>query len=183
VAVQSLLFHLIDEKDFTVRLLVATTSVLVALSLTACGNTVQVASLSAVPTDLAVPTDMITLNFNGQALTIEVPASPTPASYGPGFNFTVQGMATLSTGGKCADGLEFYTNPIGGGGFADSCIQGLAPYIDPGIQLFTGSVTDPTFIPGTYDFNVGGLAGVLTIMPTSPTTGSVIRPGISLLGN
>jgi hypothetical protein len=157
-----------------VRFLLATTALFVSLLLSACGGTV----LATVPEAEVAPTDVLTLNFNGQTLSIELPASPTPASYGPGYNFTVQAMATLSTGDTCKDGLEFYTNPMGGGGFADSCIEGLAPYIDPGVQLFTGSVTEPTFIPGTYNFNVGGLAGVLTIIrqtvtpALSPTVGT-----------
>ena len=112
---------------------------------------------------------VLNLNYNSQALTIELPASPTPASYGPGFNFTVSAMATFSTGATCPDGLEFYTNPTGGGGFADSCIEGLTPYIDPGVQMFTGTVTEPTFVPGTYNFSVGGMAGVLTIAPKTTT--------------
>jgi hypothetical protein len=157
-----------------VRFLLATTALSVSLLLSACGGTV----LATVPEVEVAPTDVLTLNFNGQTLSIELPASPTPASYGLGYNFTVQAMATLSTGDTCKDGLEFYTNPMGGGGFADSCIEGLAPYIDPGVQLFTGSVTEPTFIPGTYNFNVGGLAGVLTIIrqtvtpALSPTVGT-----------
>ena len=144
------------------RLLLTATMVFVSLSLTACGGIV----LEGIPQ--TVPTDILTVTYNGKTLTLELPASPTPATYGPGYNFTVAATATLSTGVTCADGLEFYTNPLGGGGFADTCIQGLAPYIDPGVQMFTGNVTDPTFVPGIYPFNVGGMAGVLTIAVKPP---------------
>lgn len=129
-------------------------------------------------------TDVFTLSYNNQQLTVDLPANPTPTSYGPGYNFTVSGTALLSSGQTCADGLEFYTYPLGGGGFADSCILGLAPYTDQGVQLFTGSVTDPTFIPGIYDFTAGGDPGVLTITQVTPTPepSSLILLGTGVLG-
>ncbi len=131
-----------------------------SLLVSGCGSTVTAISTAT----LALPQiDVLTLTYNGQALTLELPASPTPTTYGSGYNFTVSGMAVFANGSTCADGLEFYTDPVGGGGFADSCIAGLAPYTGQGTQMFSGSVTEPTFIPGIYNFNAGGLPGVLTI--------------------
>ena len=148
--------------NFSLRLLLSITTLSVALLMSACGGTV----LATAPQ--VTPMDVLALSYNGDSLTLELPASPTPVTYGQGYNFTVAATAVLSTGATCNDGMEFYTNPVGGGGFADSCIQGLAPYIDPGVQMFTGSVTNPTLIPGIYKFNVGGLPGVLTITAKPP---------------
>jgi hypothetical protein len=125
--------------------------------------------------------DVFTLSYGGQTLTIDFPANPTPASYGLGYNFTVDGTAVFSTGATCADGMEFYTYPTGGGGFADSCILGLAPYTDQGVQMFSGPVTDPTFIPGTYDFNTESGSGALTISQT-PEPPSLLLLGTGLVG-
>lgn len=114
----------------------------------------------------------------------DLPANPVPTTFGLGYNFTVDGTAIFSTGKTCADGLEFYTYPTGGGGFADSCILGLAPYTDQGVQMFTGAVNDPTFILGTYDFNTDCGPGVLTIAQVAPTPepSSLILLGTGLLG-
>ena len=156
------------------RRLLVTFTLFASFLLSGCGSAVTVATVATVA---GPQMDVLTLSYNGQALTLELPASPTPTTYGSGYNFTVSGMAVFADGSTCADGLEFYTNPVGGGGFADSCIAGLAPYIGQGTQLFSGSVTEPTFIPGTYNFNAAGLPGVLTIakkitVASTPTSGS-----------
>jgi hypothetical protein len=139
----------------------AFSALFVTLLTSGCGSGVRIATTT--PSTPAIPMVLLTLTFNGQTLTLELAASPTPSTYGPAFNFTVSATVTFANGTTCADGMEFYTMPLGGGGFADSCILGLTPYIDPGVQMFTGDVTAPTFTPGNYLFLVGALPGSLTI--------------------
>jgi hypothetical protein len=127
--------------------------------------------------------DSFTLSWGGQTLTFESPANPTPALFLAGTYFVIDPAATITppvAGGSFAsEMLNFFTGAEGGG-FAETYFG-----IDAqdGVLLFSGDVSDPTFIPGTYDFTTGNdETGVLTITPTpTPEPASFALLGIGLV--
>ncbi len=119
-----------------------------------------------------------------------IPASPvapllvqTGSYLGNGFSIagttygTLNGAPTSFTAaGVFPNGLTFW--PIAPGCFSDLCealefgIAGSGQYIfDSGQQLFTGPVTAPSFVPGTYQGFTPGSSPVTVVI--SSTTGGV----------
>jgi hypothetical protein len=124
--------------------------------------------------------DSFTLSWGDQTLTFVSPASPTPVNYLAGTYFSISPAATitppLAGGSFASESLNFFT-AAETGGFADEYFG-----IDAqdGVVLFSGDVTDPTFIPGTYDFTAANDGtGVLTITPTpEPASFALLVTGI-----
>jgi hypothetical protein len=104
--------------------------------------------------------------FNGPEivgpLTASIPASPTPASSVAGVSFDLSGISATFEGNTLTGDVTFFTAGGAGGGGT----------IFTGPELFSGLVSSPTFILGTYslsgmaDLGNGGpelVTGTLTI--------------------
>ncbi len=101
-------------------------------------------------------------------LTATIAASPTPASFTPGVSFDLTNISASFEGNTFTGDVTFFTAGGAGGGGTDFA----------GPILFTGSVSDPTFLLGSFNLtgfadlgNDGGpqnVTGTLTISLATP---------------
>jgi len=122
---------------------------------------VSFALLAAFALPTAARADNFVISGGGSTLTFSLASSPTPSSAGAN-SFDVSDVAATFNGAPATDGVSFFT--AASGGLSDAYFGDLS-----GDQLFTGSVSDPTFTPGIYTLSDSdGLPyGMVTISKTT----------------
>jgi hypothetical protein len=108
----------------------------------------------AVSPALADSTDQFHYTANGNTFTWQLPSSPTiePGDAVPGMSFLIPGVTFTKNGATAVGSLDFFNgSPLVGGGFNRATSSAIL--IDAfGPQVYKGSETAPTFVPGTYAF-------------------------------
>jgi hypothetical protein len=122
-----------------------------------------------------------TLTEGGNTETFTLPLSPTPNLVGSDF-FTLENVPVLLDGVSNTDTFDFLDAAEGGGlNDADIPDGGLGIFhIVTNQQLFSGTLTDPTFVPGTY---TDGFGDFITITETPlPAALPLFAAGLSAMG-
>lgn len=139
-------------------------------SLSNLGGTSPTYSENFALTVLAADVDVFLLKGGNTNLVFYAPPSPTPTSTSTNIQaFSLDPVSVTTNGTAAQQSVSFYAGGFGGGGLS---IQGAgqgAKYdngagllIDEGgIPLFSGTLSQPTFLPGTYNLT--------TSLSTSPT--------------
>ena len=137
---------------------------------------VSFALLAAFAIPTAVRADNFVLAGGGSTLSFSLPSSPAPTSTDSN-GFSVSNVAVTFNGTPGTDEIDFFT-AADSGGFSDSYFGDASTD-----QLFTGSVSDPTFTLGTYTLSDSdGLPyGIVTISKTSEPK-SLLLFGTGALG-
>jgi hypothetical protein len=110
-------------------------------------------------------------------LTATIAASPTPASYVPGVSFDLSSISTSFEGNTLTGDVTFFTAGGGGGGGTDFS----------GPILFSGLVSSPTFLLGSFDLSGvadlgnGGPENVTGTLVISQSTPGPVPEPMSLL--
>ena len=113
-------------------------------------------------------TYQFTVSGNASAL-FSLDSSPTPTSSGTD-DFTITGVNGTFNGSATTFDLLFY-DTTESGGFDISGLLSLA-----GDQLFTGSTSSPTFIPGTFTLSTYGSNDRAYTLTISSSDGAVPEP-------
>lgn len=128
--------------------------------------------------------DQFTLTGEGNTFTFSLPSSPTPtavdANCPSGFTgeFCLAGVSVSIVGGTDTATMEFF-NAANGGGLAFDTLSLF------GDQLYTGTETSPTFLPGTYALESGATTFpdyTLQIRAVTPEPASWLLLSSGLLG-
>jgi hypothetical protein len=105
----------------------------------------------AASTTLVAKADTLDFDLTGPGLgsgiSFSLPSDPTPTSYVNGA-FSLDNITVDINGTNHTDDVYFYTS-YGLGGTSDI----LGDFNLTGAQLFTGSVSDPTFMTGDFTFS------------------------------
>jgi hypothetical protein len=143
--------------------------------------------LSATQAQAATLVFTLTGSYNA---TWQLDSSPVISSFVPGSSFNVNSVpGTYGGVAQTASVLQFYT-PAGLGGFSIGLSSGTA-FVSSGPQLFSGTLSAPTFLTGTFALTqftqlLPG-SGTLTIAPLAtavpePATWAMMFAGFGLIG-
>lgn len=110
------------------------------------------AALSSPALAATMPVDNFHLTGNGLDLSFSAAASPRPESSDPTLGFFLDAVKLTANGTRyTARPADFFVSDVGGG-FALQDDDDLIQYFSfSGPQLFTGSVSLPTFLVGNFD--------------------------------
>ena len=135
--------------------------------------------------------DLFAITSGGNIATFTLPASPTPTGTDAACiadlppEFCISGVTVVVNGlAQTGNTLEFFDISQLGGLAVTSGDVGL-PFIDTiGAQLYSGPVTAPTFLLGTFDQTsfLDGTAVTVTISQVVPEPSSLVLLGSGVLG-
>lgn len=140
------------------------------------------AALLCVPCVAAhADTDQFTLTDQGDVYSFQLPSSPTVSSQTADYFFTLNSVNVTVNGRQGVSSITFFNN----GGFE----FGTGAYInDFGKELFSGTDSNPAFLPGSYQLvNNPNYAGVLyfdtlNITAMAPPVSTSVTPEPSSFG-
>ena len=123
----------------------------------------------------------VTDGATGNVYTFTLPASPTPTGVGSN-DFWITDVP-VSTNGNAYVNESVYFIQLATGGLGIQIPGGF--FFDEGPQLFTGTLSNPTFVPGTYTVNADNAPqnpadnGTVAISPVpEPSTLALIGTGV-----
>lgn len=140
----------------------------------------------AVAAPASAATYLFTLTGNVNA-TFTLDSSPTPSlvSDGKGF-FQIQNVAGVYSNGSTTANVNFFlTNAVAqNGGLELDVPGGNAFLVQPGAQLFTGTLAMPTFKTGTFEFRAspGETLSISAAAVPEPASWAMMVGGFGLLG-